>query len=118
MQLHAVGVRVKPERHRQGVEINIPVSQHHSFGIGAGAAGVEEFGKRVFVAFHDVGAVGGGTRHAIFVILCRQPARLGLGIEQEKSLDVRNAVVKRIDDFQEFFLQEKYFRARIVQNVG
>ena len=96
VQFHAIDVCIKPERHRQGMKINIPVSQHHSFGIGAGAAGVEEFGQRIFVAFHDVGAVGCGVCQTILVILRRKPARLGRGIQQEKSLDVGNALAKRI----------------------
>src|SRR5579864_111847 len=118
MQLHAVCVRVEPERHRQGVEINIPVSQHYSLWIGARPAGIEKLGEGIFVESHDVGAVWGGARQAVVIILRRKPARLGWRIEQDKSLDVGDALAKRIDDFQELFLQEKYLRAGVVQNVG
>src|SRR5580704_2492129 len=118
VQLYSIGIRVKSERHRQRVQINIPVGQHDALGIAAGAASIEKLRQGIFIEFRDVSAVRRGDRQTVFIILRRKPARLRGGVEQEKSLKVANALAKGVHDFEEFFLKEEYFRSRIVQNVG
>lgn len=67
------------------------MSEHYSLGVGAGAAGIEQFGKGVFVELQDVWLMGRCLREHVVIIVGRKPRLLRDGVEQEKVLNQRNA---------------------------
>ncbi len=78
--------RVEAQASIESMQINISVREHHAFGIGAGAAGVEEFGESVFVESCNVRLIGfGGGEHRV-VILRREPTFIRFAIEQDDFL--------------------------------
>ena len=86
MQIYAI--RLGHERHnnRESVEINISVGQHHSLGIGAGAAGIEQFSQGVFVEVHHIRPVRRRRRQNVFIISWREPGSLRCSVKHEESL--------------------------------
>src|ERR1022692_3594538 len=86
MQIYAIRLGDEGHNNRESVEINISVSQHHSLGIGAGAAGVEQFSQGVFVEVHHIGPVGRRRRQNVFIISWREPGSLRCSVKHEESL--------------------------------
>ena len=60
----------------QRVKIHISVGEHHTFGIGAGAAGIEKLRHSVFVDRGDVGAIRCRCSEKSFVVLRRRATPL------------------------------------------
>ena len=51
----SVSVQAKDSQHRQRVQVEGAVREHHALGRAGAAAGVEQFGDGVFVEGDDVG---------------------------------------------------------------
>src|SRR5579864_7335670 len=94
------------------------MGQHHSLGIGAGAAGIEQFSQGVFVEVHHIRPVRRRLRQNVFIISWREPGSLRCSVKHEESLHSRNALPKRIHDLSELFFQEEHFHPGVIQNVG
>src|SRR3989441_11705452 len=102
----------------QGVEVDVSVGQHHPLWIGAGSAGIKQFGQRIFVTFHDVGAVRCGSGQNVLIILRPKPVCLRPAIKQEEGLHCRDPLANGIRDLEELLFQEKHCRSGIIQDVG
>src|SRR6202790_2578536 len=96
MQIYAIRLSDECHNNRESVEIDISVAQHHSLGVGAGAAGIEQFSQGVFVEVHDIGPVRRSRRQNVFIISWGEPGSLRCSVKHEESLHSGNALPKRI----------------------
>src|SRR5579863_1397036 len=86
MQIYAIWLGYESHNNRESVEINISVGQHHSLGIGAGAAGIEQFSQGVFVEIHYIRPVRRRRRQNVFIISWREPGCLRCRVKHKESL--------------------------------
>src|SRR5580700_5118418 len=75
------------QSYMQRVKINISVSKHHAFGIGARSARIEKFAERIFVKRADFRAVRRCAPQKLFVVFRSKPVSLRSSIEQVAGLD-------------------------------
>ena len=89
------------QSYMQSVEIDVPVSEHHAFGIGAGPAGIEKFAERILVKRGNFRAVRRRGGQELFVVLRSKPVRLRSRIEQVVGADAGQFRTKGIDKTNE-----------------
>src|ERR1700722_7006618 len=86
MQIYAIRLCDESDNNRESVEVYVSVGQHHSLGIGAGAAGIEQFSQGVFVEAHHIRPVRRRRRQNVFIISWREPGSLRCSVKHEESL--------------------------------
>src|SRR5271154_5098695 len=89
------------------MQIDVPVREHYTFGIGARAAGVEKFRNGIFVNRSDISAMRRGGGKEFFVVVGRKPSCFGSAVEQTDRLYRRNVVAKGFRHTKELFLHEQ-----------
>src|ERR1700693_75207 len=102
------------QSYMQSVEVDVPVGEHHTFGIGAGSARIEKFAERILVKGIDFRAVRRCSCQELFVVLRSEPVGLRSGIEQVVGAYVGQFQAKGVDQTNEIFSQKQLGRARIV----
>src|SRR5271156_1798866 len=100
------------------VEIDVAVREHHTFGIGTGAAGVEEFGDGVFVDGGDVQGVWRGGREQLVVIVRSEPGGFRSAFEQAESFDGGEILAEGVDERKKLLFDEEDGGAGIVEDVA
>src|SRR5271156_5550648 len=65
----------------QRVQIDVAVGEHHAFGVGAGAAGVEKLGEGIFVNGGNIREMRSGGGQQRIVIFGGEPGCFGSAIE-------------------------------------
>src|ERR1700692_3078105 len=88
MQIYAIRLGHERRNNRESVEINISVGQHHSLGIGAGAAGIEQVSQGVFVEVYQLRPVRRRPRQNVFIISWREPGSLRCSVKHEEILHI------------------------------
>src|ERR1700676_1134598 len=86
MQIYAIRLGNERQTNRESMQIHVSVGQHHSLGIGAGAAGIEQFSQGVFVEVGHIGPVRRRRRPNVFIISWREPDFLRCSVKHEESL--------------------------------
>src|SRR5947209_17196218 len=85
--------------------------------MGAGSAGVKQFGQRIFVTFHDVGAVRCGSRQNVLIILRPKPVCRRLAIKQEEGLHCRSPLangIRRSEEHTSELQSRQYLVCRLL----
>ena len=100
------------------VQIDVPVREHYTFGISAGAAGIEKFRDGIFVNGSNVSAMRRGCSEEFFVVLGREPSCFGSAVQKIDLLYRRNVIAKGFRHSKQLLLDEQSSDAGVVENVA
>ncbi len=93
------------------------MAQHHAFGIGRSAAGVEKLCRGVFVDVHDVALKDLRAGEKLVVGAVGSPVGLRMRIELNESSDAWDTAAERVDHGKKLAFEKQNLGIGIVHDV-
>src|SRR5277367_5139198 len=81
MQLDSASFDLQSQADVHRVQVHVAVGEHHAFGIGASATGVEKLGQGIFINGGDVREMRCGGGQKLIVILRGEPRSGGSAVK-------------------------------------